>query len=70
MADEAGKKGGGEKPMDNSVEINEVPAETEERERKKVPEGFPEDHSGQNQHKNIARHGPVKEYLTGVILSG
>ena len=70
MADEVSDESGGKESMDNSVEINEVPAETEERERKEVPEGFPEGHSGQNQHKNIARHGPVKEYLTGVILSG
>lgn len=46
MADEVSDESGGKESMDNSVKINEVPAETEKGERKEVPEGFPEDHSG------------------------
>lgn len=70
VADEAGDKGGREEPVDQAVEIDEVPSETQEGKRKQVAEGLPEDHPGQDQKKNVAGHDPVKENLTGVILSG
>ena len=70
MADEAGEESGGEKSMDNSIKINEVPAGIEEGKGKEVSQGLPEDHPGQNQDKNIARYGPVKKYLPGVVFPG
>ena len=70
MADEAGDERGGEEPVDQAGEIDEVPVETQEGKRNEVPKGLPENHSGQNQQKDVTRYGPVKKYLTGVILSG
>ena len=40
MADEAGEESGGEKSMDNSIKINEVPAGIEEGRGRRSRKGF------------------------------
>ncbi len=70
VADQAGEKGGGEEPVKNSGEVDEVPPRAEERQGKKTPERLPENHPGQDQEEQVPGHGPVEDQLAGMILSG
>lgn len=69
MADETAYKSGGEKAMEKATVKNEIPAQTEKKKGKDVPERFPDHKSGEDQKKEIPCHYPMKKDLARMIFT-